>query len=189
VDKSGLRISFNSLSVDVKNLATPATAGLRAGFADLSVGFFWASVQEGRADEETGMNLLLSIAIVAAGVFGSEWLVDNWLGEDRRFWVGLAGIALLLLAGALVQASGINELTRVLRNLLIGAGIGAALNRLGLRLGWLRGGLRLFGIKTEPQERPPEFPRWSRSTEVLLTLGWGGSLIGLGVVWTGIFGG
>jgi hypothetical protein len=188
VDKSGLRISFNSLSVDVKNLATPATAGLRAGFADLSVGFFWASVLNG-LDEGTWMNLFLSIALVAAGVFGSEWLVDSLLGEDGRFWVGLAGIALLLLAGALVQASGINELTRVLRNLLIGAGIGAALNRLGLRLGWLRGGLRLFGIKTEPQERPPEFPRWSRSTEVLLTLGWGGSMIGLGVVWTGIFGG
>jgi hypothetical protein len=135
------------------------------------------------------MNVLLSIALVAAGVFGSEWLVDSWLGEDRRFWVGLAGIALLLLAGALVKASGINELTRLLRNLLIGAGIGAALNRLGLRLGWLRSGLRRIGIETEPYERPPEAPRWSRLSEWLLMLGSAGSMVGLGVVWTWLFGG
>ena len=135
------------------------------------------------------MNFLLSIALVAAGVFGTEWLVDTWLGEDRRFWVSLAGFALVLLAGALVKASGINELTRVLRNLLIGAGIGAALNRIGLRLPWLRSGLRLIGIETDPAERPPEFPRWSRSSEWLLMLGTAGSMVGMGMVWTGMFGG
>ena len=124
------------------------------------------------------MNFLLSIALVAAGVFGTEWLVDTWLGEDRRFWVSLAGFALVLLAGALVKASGINELTRVLRNLLI-----------GVRLPWLRSGLRLIGIETDPAERPPEFPRWSRSSEWLLMLGTAGSMVGMGMVWTGMFGG
>lgn len=70
-----------------------------------------------------------------------------------------------------MKASGITELTRMLRNLLIGAGIGAALNRLGLRVGWLRTGLRLIGIETEPHERPPEPPRWSRWSERLLVAG------------------
>ena len=135
------------------------------------------------------MNFLLSIALVAAGVFGSEWIVDTWLGEDRRFWVGLAGVALLLLAGAVLKASGINELTRWLRNMLIGAGIGAALNRVGLRLPWLRSGLRMVGIETEPHERPPEAPRWSRLSEWLLLLGSSGSMVGLGMAWTGMFGG
>ena len=135
------------------------------------------------------MNFLLSIALVAAGVFGSEWIVDAWLGEDRRFWVGLAGVALLLLAGAVLKASGINELTRWLRNMLIGAGIGAALNRVGLRLPWLRSGLRMVGIETEPHERPPEAPRWSRLSEWLLLLGSSGSMVGLGMAWTGMFGG
>lgn len=134
------------------------------------------------------MYLLLSIAGVAATAIGSEWLVDSWLGEDRRLWLGLAGIALLLLSGALVKASGINELTRMLRTLLIGAGIGAALNRLGLRLGWLRRGLRMVGIETEPDSHNHKGPDAASFGGKLLTAGWAGSLVGLGLTWTGMFG-
>lgn len=135
------------------------------------------------------MNVILSIAVVVATIFGTEWLVDAWLGEGRRFWVAITGLALLLLAGALVKASGINELTRLLRNALIGAGIGAALTRIGLRLRWLRSGLRMVGFETEPETRPNEALRGLRLSGWLLWLGWGGSMVGLGMVWTGMFGG
>lgn len=135
------------------------------------------------------MQLILSLAVIGVTILGSEWLVGSWLGEDRRTWVGLAGVAILFLSGALVKASGINELTRVLRNAVVGAGIGAALTRAGLRLGWLRRGLRVIGIETEPKERPPEAPRWSRLSEGLLMLGAAGSLVGGGMIWTGLFAG
>jgi hypothetical protein len=135
------------------------------------------------------MYVLLSLALFAGAMFGSEWLVDSWLGEDWRLWVGLAGIALLLLAGALVKASGITELTRLLRQAVLGAGIGAALNRTGLRLGWLRSGLRLIGIETEPDTRTQAGLSAARFGGRLLTAGWAGSLVGLGLTWTGMFGG
>lgn len=135
------------------------------------------------------MSTLFSIAVIAATVFGTEWLVDGWLGEDRRYWVGLVGLALMLLAGALIKASGINELTRFLQKVLIGAGIGAVLRRLGIRAPWLRSGLRLTGSETEPETRPQTLPRWSRLSENLLWLGWAGSLVGIGMIWTGFTGG
>jgi hypothetical protein len=135
------------------------------------------------------MHLLLSIAVIAAAAFGSDWLVDGWLGEDRRFWIALAGITLLVLSGALVKASGINELTRILRNALVGAGIGAVLNRLGLRLPWLRGGLRMVGVETEPETKPQDTLSGLRLSGRLLRAGWAGSMVGLGLVWTGVFAG
>lgn len=135
------------------------------------------------------MSTLVSVAVVVATVFGTEWLVDAWLGEDRRYWMTLAGLALLLLAGALIKASGINEVTRLLRNAVIGAGIGAVLRRLGLRLAWLRGGLRMVGVETEPDQQPQAGLRWSGFSDWLLRLGWGGSLVGLGMIWTGMIAG
>lgn len=81
------------------------------------------------------------------------------------------------------------ELTRILRNTVLEAGIGAVLTQAGLRLGWLRRGLRGMGVETVAGARPPEVPRLSRMGGGLLTLGWAGSLAGLGMVWTGVFGG
>ena len=133
--------------------------------------------------------MLLSIAVIGATVFGTEWLVDGWLGEARRFWVTVLGIALLALAGALVKASGINALTRYLRSAVIGAGLGAALKRTGLQLPWLRRGLRMAGVETEPEGQPKPAPRWSGISEWLLRLGWAGTLVGIGMVWTGVVGG
>lgn len=126
------------------------------------------------------MYLFLSVAVIGATAFGTEWLVDGWLGEDRRYWVGLGGVALMFLAGALVQASGINEMTRLVRNALIGAGIGAALR-------WA--GLRKAAGKTRPEPQPGAPLRWSKASSWLLNLGWGGTLIGIGMVWTGVVGG
>ena len=133
------------------------------------------------------MHLLLSIALVVAAAFGGAWLVDGWLGEARRVWVGVVGVGLMVGGGALVQASGIAELTRVLRNAVIGAGIGAAQARAGVRLGWLRRGLRRVGVETEATAA--DVPVVSRLGGWLLTLGWAGSLVGLGMVWTGMCGG
>jgi hypothetical protein len=135
------------------------------------------------------MHIVLSLFLIAATVFATEWLVDAHLGEDRRHWVGLAGVALLLVGGALVKASGINALTRILRNSLIGAGIGALLNRVGLRLGWLRSSLRIVGVETDPATRPNEALRGLRLSGQLLWLGWAGSMAGMGMVWTGMFAG
>lgn len=126
------------------------------------------------------MHMLLSIAVVVAAAFGTEWLVDGWLGERGRFWVGLAGVALMILAGALVQASGINELTRLVRNAVIGAGIGTALRRIGLRKSTSGDG---------PETQPGAALRWSKASSLLLNLGWAGTLIGMGMVWTGVVGG
>lgn len=133
------------------------------------------------------MHTLLSIALLVGAVLGSEWLVGAWLGEARRLWVGLGGVGLMVGGGALVQASGIAELTRVLLNLVIGAGIGATQARAGVRLGWLRHGLRWVGVET--QATAEDVPVVSRFGGWLLTLGWAGSLVGLGMVWTGVFGG
>ena len=135
------------------------------------------------------MPTLVSIAVVVATVFGTEWLVDGWLGEGRRYWIALSGIALMVLSGALVKASGINELTRLLRSAVIGAGIGAVLRRTGLGLPWLRSGLRMVGVQTEPETRPQAGLRWSAARNRLLRLGWGGSLIGVGMIWTGALAG
>lgn len=122
--------------------------------------------------------MLLSIAVVVATAFGTEWLVDGWLGEDRRFWVSLGGVALMVLAGALVKASGINEMVRLVRGAVIGTGIGAVLR-------WV--GLRKAASETEPE---PDAPfRWSRASSWLLNLGWAGTLVGIGMVWTGVVGG
>jgi hypothetical protein len=133
------------------------------------------------------MHTLVSIAVVVAVAFATEWLVDGWLGEAWRIWIGLGGVGLLLLAGALVKASGVEALTRYLRSAVVGAGIGAALDKAGLRLDWLRRALRLIGIETEPQAtggaQGPQFTGW------LLWSGWAASLVGLGTVWTGMFGG
>lgn len=131
------------------------------------------------------MSTILSIAVVVASVFGTEWLVDGWLGEDRRAWVAYGGLGVLLFASALVQASGVQELTRFLRKVLLGAQIGAVMRRLGLELPWLRRGLRMVGIETEPETRPQEAPRWSKLGQGLLVLGWASSLVGIGMVWTG----
>ena len=133
------------------------------------------------------MHLLLSIALVVGAAFGGAWLVDGWLGEARRFWVGVVGVGLMVGGGALVQASGIAELSRVLRNAVIGAGIGAAQARAGVRLGWLRRMLRWVGVETEATAA--DVPVVSRFGGWLLTLGWAGSLVGLGMVWTGMCGG
>jgi hypothetical protein len=135
------------------------------------------------------MSTILSIAVVLATVFATEWLVDTRLGEAQRHWVLILGLGLLVLATALVKASGIQELTRFLRRVVIGAGIGAALRWAGVRATWLRRGLRLLGIETEPESRTQAPPRWSRASEWLLWLGWAGSLVGIGLVWTGTFGG
>lgn len=135
------------------------------------------------------MHTLMSIAVVVVVAFATEWLVDGWLGEAWRFWIGLGGVGLLLLAGALVKASGVEALTRFLRNAVIGAGIGAALNRAGLRLGWLRSALRLIGIETERKAGQPEVMQGPRISGWLLWSGWTASLAGFGMVWTGMFGG
>lgn len=135
------------------------------------------------------MPTLVSIAVILVTVFGTEWLVDGWLGEDRRHWVALAAIPLMLLAGALVQASGINEVARVLRNAVLGAGIGAALRRMGLQLPILRSGLRLMGVETEPESRPVAPLRWSGLSEWLLRFGFVCGLMALGMIWTGVFAG
>lgn len=135
------------------------------------------------------MHWFVSIAVVVAVAFATEALIDGWLGEARRIWVGLGGVGLLVLSGALVKASGIEAMTRYLRSVLIGAGIGAALDRLGLRLGWLRGGLRLLGIETETGRQQPGTWRVPDIKSGLLSAGWAAMLIGLGLIWTGIFGG
>jgi hypothetical protein len=133
------------------------------------------------------LHWFVSIAVVVAVAFGTEALVDGWIGEARRIWVGLGGVALLVLSGALVKASGVEAMTRYLRSAVVGAGIGAALDKAGLRLGWLRGGLRLFGVETEPTAtgtaQVPRFTGW------LWWTGWAAMLVGLGMVWTGMFGG
>ena len=133
------------------------------------------------------MEMVLSIGLVVASAFGSEWLVDGWLGEGRRYWVGLFGFALLLLSGALVKASGINALASLLRRVVIGAGIGAALDRAGVRAPWLRSGLRWVGIETEPQAQ--DGLRGVRVGTRMLWAGSIGTLVGIGLVWTGVFGG
>ena len=79
------------------------------------------------------MSTILSIAVVLATAFATEWLVDTRLGEAQRHWVLILGLGLLVLATALVKASGIQELTRFLRRVVIGAGIGAALRWAGVR--------------------------------------------------------
>lgn len=135
------------------------------------------------------MPVLVSIAVIVATVLGTDWLVETWLGEARRFWVALAAIPLLVLSGALVKASGINELSRILRNAVIGAGIGAALRKAGWSMPWLRSGLRVFGVETEPERKIPEPPRWSATSEWLVRLGVAGSLVGVGMIWTGAFAG
>lgn len=129
------------------------------------------------------MATLVSIAVIVATAFGTEWLVDGWLGEGRRIWVGAGGLALLALAGALVQASGINEVTRLLRR----AVIGAVLRPIAKRLPWL--GRRFGGPEIDPGQGGRAAPslRWSGTSEWLLRLGWAGSLIGIGMVWTGVF--
>lgn len=133
------------------------------------------------------MHWLVSIAVVVAVAFGSEALIDGWLGEARRFWIGLGGLALLVLSGVLVKASGVEAMTRYLRNAVVGAGISAALDKAGLRLGWLRRLLRLFGVETEPQAigstQELRFTGW------LWWAGWAAMLVGLGMVWTGAFAG
>lgn len=133
------------------------------------------------------MSTVISIAVILATVFGTEWLVDSWLGEARRVWTAYAAIPLMLVSGALVQASGINEVTRILRNALLGAGIGAALRRFGLRVPLLRSALRLVGVETEPEAQPAPQLRWSRLSEWLLTIGSGLGLISVGMIWTGAF--
>lgn len=135
------------------------------------------------------MPTLISIAVVVGTAFGAEWLVGTWPGEDRRFWFALAGVGMMVVAGVLVKASGIREVTRILRNAVIGAGIGSGLRRLGLRLPWLRNGLRIAGVETEPEKRLQAPLRWSGPSEWLLRLGWVGSLIGAGLIWTGLFAG
>lgn len=136
------------------------------------------------------MGLLVSVGIVVATIFCSELAVEAWLGEPGRFWVALVGLALLVLAGALVQASGVHEVTRILRNTLLGAGIGAVLRGIGMKVPLLRRGLRLIGIETEPETAAqPAGLRWSGLNSGLLYLGWVGSLVGIGMVWTGFLGG
>lgn len=135
------------------------------------------------------MPTILWIAVVVATAFGTDWLVEGWLGEARRYWVGIAGVALTVMAGTLIKASGIGALTRYLRNALLGAGIGAALNRAGLRLSWLRRGLRQVGVETEPETRPDMPLPLTGVGGWMLNLGWAGTLVGIGMVWTGVFGG
>lgn len=135
------------------------------------------------------MPTVISILVILATVLGTEWLVDGWLGAERRQWVAYASIPLMLLSGALVQASGINEVTRLLRNAVLGAGIGAALRRFGLRVPLLRSALRLVGVETEPETHPAPKLRWSRLSDGLLTVGYGLGLVSLGMIWTGAFAG
>jgi hypothetical protein len=133
------------------------------------------------------MHTLVSIAVVVAVSFATEWLVDGWLGEAWRIWIGLGGVGLLLLAGALVKASGVEALTQYLRSAVVGAGIGAALDKAGLRLDWLRRALRLIGIETEPQAT--EGTQGPRFTSWLWWAGWAATLVGFGMAWTGMFAG
>lgn len=135
------------------------------------------------------MPTVISIAVILAAVFGTEWLVEGWLGEARRHWVALAAIPLMLLSGAMVQASGINEVTRLLRNAVLGAGIGGALRRFGLRVPLLRSALRLAGVETEPDVQTAPGLRWSRLSEWLLMIGTGLGLLSVGMIWTGVFAG
>lgn len=135
------------------------------------------------------MLTLLSIVVVVVVAFATEWLIDAWLGEAARLWIGLGGFTLLILSGALVKASGVEALTRYLRQAVIGAAIGAALDRAGLRLAWLRSGLRLVGIETERRDGHAEPRQAQRLSAWLLWSGWAAMLVGLGLVWTGVFAG
>lgn len=133
------------------------------------------------------MSTLVSIAVVVATVLVTEALVDGWIGEAGRFWFGIGGLALLVLASILIKASGIEAMTRYLRTAVIGAGIGAVLDRAGLRLGWLRSALRLFGVETDREGGPVEGRQVPRTVGPLFITGWATSLIGFGMLWTGVF--
>lgn len=134
------------------------------------------------------MSTVLSLALIIAGVLGSEWLIDHHLGEAARTWIFFGGLGLMAVAYALMQASGVTELMRILRRALLGAHLGAVLRGLGLDRPWLKRALRLIGIETDPQAPsdkvfPGRFGTW------LLTAGWASSLIALGMLWTGAAGG
>jgi hypothetical protein len=135
------------------------------------------------------MGLLLWGALVLATVYGGGWLVEHWLGEDRRFWVALAGFGALGLGSALAHASGIGLLTRALRGLLIGG----LVQQYGPDWPWLRRLLRLWGIETEPDRQTPDALersglRWSGASYTLLMVGTGLAMVGLGLVWVGLNG-
>lgn len=134
--------------------------------------------------------ILIAVVVLAATIYGAGWAVEGWLGEERRFWVAIAGFLVLATGSALVQASGIGLLTRALRGLLIGA----LVRRYGPDWPWLRRVLRLGGIETEPETRTPEEQRrsglrWSGWSEALLTSGSGLAVAGMAMVWVGIFAG
>lgn len=134
--------------------------------------------------------LLISVAVLAATILSANWAVETWLGEDRRFWLGIAGLGVLAAGSALVQASGIGLLTRALRGLLIGG----IVRRYGPDWPWLRKLLRFGGIETEPETRTPEELKrsglhWSSYGTALLVIGQAISLVAAGMVWVGFFGG
>ena len=59
-------------------------------------------------------------------------------------------------------------------------GIGAVLRWVGLR--------RAAG-ETKPEPQPGVPFRWSKASSWMLNLGWAGTLVGMGMVWTGVVGG
>lgn len=131
------------------------------------------------------MLTIVSIAVVVVTTFAAEWMVDGWIGEEGRFWFGIGGVGLLVFAGVLIKASGIEALTRCLRDMVLGAGLGAVLSRTGYGPGWLRKGMRRIGVETDPQGGPKSW-REPRVSGRLLWLGWGATLVGIALVWTGL---
>jgi hypothetical protein len=134
--------------------------------------------------------LLVAVAVVVATVLGSDWVAEEWLGEERRFWVAFAGLGVMALGAAVVQASGIGLLTRALRGFLIGS----IVRRYGPDWPWLRRILRAAGIETEPETRTAEQMKasglhWSGMSSAFLLLGEVLSLAGMAMVWVGVFGG
>lgn len=130
------------------------------------------------------MPVVVSLVIIAGTVVLTETLVDRWIGEDGRLWIGLGGLVLLLLSGFLLKASGLNAVTRALRSAVIKAGLASLLARTGLRLA---GGQRRLGVETAPDAGIEKALTGLRFNGGLLWTGWVASLAGLGMVWTGVF--
>lgn len=136
-------------------------------------------------------SLLLTLTLFIATSYGANRVMARWPDDAAAPWVFGIGLAILLLGSAAVKISGIERLYRALRDALIGAWLGEVLRKTGLYGPRIAGALRFFGYDPDPTH-PDRLPQtrsrlsWSNVNDVVLLLGWIGSVIGFALIWTAI---
>ncbi|MBR0663547.1 hypothetical protein GXW71_04175 [Roseomonas hellenica] len=133
------------------------------------------------------MHWLVSVGLFIAVAYGAGAMLGDAPSDASRSWLFWSGLILAVVSSCAMKISGLQRITSLLRDLLIGAWLGWGLRKLGLDRPWVLRAFRFIGYDASPDAQGQELQRrvlsWSRLNDALLVLGWFGAVVGVALVW------